>query len=351
MSLPETLTPSEKAANQACARLDNLNHALQWVATNLRTDLAYREAFQAVVELLAERRHTARGYSATKAHSQVHLSAIGKSGDVARLLVSMLTSVGIRASFLHPTEALHGDLGLVGPDDAVIFFSYRGESSELLELAPLIKQRCDVSVAVTAFSEAPLATLADRVLRLPIVKEMSAHDHAPITSTVVTLALGQLLVAATMDDDRLDLESYALNHPGGAIGKRIFVKVDDLMSPPGSLPLVAPDATFQEVVSVMTERALGVAIVVSNNTLAGIITEKDLREAMKAHGPKIFAALAAEYMNRTPLTTSPGTLAADALRFMESRPRPLNLLPVVTPDGRISGLIRLHDLMRAGIRI
>jgi arabinose-5-phosphate isomerase len=337
--------------DQARARLNNLKVALDWIGTQLQSSPEYQASFDALVDLLTQRRQTMKGRPGPLAHSQIHMTAIGKSGDVARLLVAMLTSVGIRATFLHPTEALHGDLGAVGPDDAVVMISYRGESSELLELAPLLKHRARTTVAITAFADAPLARLAQRVLLLPAVAEMSAHDHAPITSTVVTLALGQLLVAATMDGNQLDLESYAWNHPGGAIGRRIFTRVDDLMTTAELLPLVTPSATFEQVVSTMTDRALGLTFVVDGGRLAGIITEKDLRDAMQRFHAKIFDTLAQAYMNPSPITIAPGTLAVEAFRMMQSRPRPLNFLPVVTAEGQPMGLVRMHDLMKAGIRL
>jgi arabinose-5-phosphate isomerase len=336
----------------AIARIDNLKAALDWIAAKLCADDTYASAFQTVVEQLASRRHSRIGPTAA-GHpvSHVHFCAIGKSGDVAKLIVSMLTSVGIRAAFLHPTEALHGDLGSVCADDLVVFLSYRGESSELLELIPLLKNRCQSTIAITAFENAPLALNCQKVLYLPVVAEMSAHDHAPITSTVVALALCQLLVAATMDDNRLDLESYASNHPGGAIGKRIFTRVDDLMFKEPILPKVTLADPFTKVISTMTEMAMGAAFVMDHDKLAGIITEKDLREAMKQFGPAIFECLPSTYMNPNPISIAPGTLAVEALRLMERRERPLNFLPVVSQSGAAIGLIRLHDLIKAGIRL
>jgi arabinose-5-phosphate isomerase len=333
------------------ARIENLKHALEWIGNELNTNPQYSETFNATVEVLSKRRQQLNGTPLANPSSQVHFSAIGKSGDVAKLLVSMLTSVGVRASFLHPTEALHGDIGSVRAGDAVIFISNRGETSELLELLPLLKSRNVTTLAMTAGQHSPLARQCNWTLGLPNVTEMSAHDHAPVTSTVVALALGQLLVAASMDDGKLDLESYAQNHPGGAIGKRIFVRVEDIMIPKSDLPLVTETTNFAATISTMTEKALGAVFIVKDQQLLGIVTEKDLREAMKKYGPAIFERLPTEYMNPKPITIQSRALAVDALRLMENRTRPLNFLPVVNDKNEPCGLLRLHDLIKCGIRL
>lgn len=336
---------------RSCARIENLKQAMDWIAAELLNNSQYAATFGAIVQVLSDRRQPFSQTASTETSSQVHFSAIGKSGDVAKLLVSMLTSVGVRASFLHPTEALHGDIGSVRTGDAVVFISNRGETSELLELLPLLKHRKVTTVALTAGQTSPLARQCDRTLGLPSVVEMSAHDHAPVTSTVITLALGQLLVAASMDDGKLDLESYAQNHPGGAIGKRIFVRVEDIMIPVADLPLVTESTHFAATISTMTEKALGAVFVVRDLQLLGIVTEKDLREAMKKYGPAIFERLPTEYMNPKPITVPSKALAVDALRLMENRTRPLNFLPVINEKNEPCGLLRLHDLIKCGIRL
>jgi arabinose-5-phosphate isomerase len=191
------------------------------------------------------------------------------------------------------------------------------------------------------------------VLLLPSVEEMCPLNQAPITSTVTTLALCQLVVAATMEARAFALEHYARNHPGGAIGKRIFVKVDDLMAQGNKLPVVSPQADFKECVSRMTEFACAALLVVEGDkgVLAGLISEKDLRVAMEKHGPAVFSLFARDIMNPTPLTVPQGTLAVDALALMENRPRPLNILPVVGPAREALGLLRIHDLISQGISL
>lgn len=376
---------SSFSIERAIERVENLRSALSWFAVQLSKDSAYAAAFQTFAQCLSARRHTilldrtpltldptappehtqvtpaAQKSQALTARTgitraqpgiaQVHFCAIGKSGDVSKLIVSMLTSVGVRASFLHPTEALHGDLGSVLPGDAAILISNKGESAELLQLVPLLKKRQATCMAITSQSQSPLARASAAVLTIPHVREFCAYDHAPVTSTVVTLALGQLLVAATMDDGRLDLETYAHNHPGGAIGKRIFLRVSDIMTQGADLPVLQPAASFQECVSVMTERALGVVLVVEGIRLAGIVTEKDLRQAMEKHGPAIFSLRASDIMNPDPISITDDLLAVEALALMENRARPLNVLPVCGEGRSALGLLRLHDLIKAGVTL
>jgi len=263
----------------------------------------------------------------------------------------MLVSVGVCARFLHPTEAFHGDFGSVTEGDAVVCISNRGRSDEILAALPrLVERGCRV-FAMTARADSPLAQAAEHVLLLPQVEEMCPLGQAPITSAVTTLALCQLVVAATMQYQRLAIERYARNHPGGAIGKRIFVKVDDLMAKGKMLPVVAEGADFKECVSRMTEFACAGVLVVSTGLLTGLISEKDLRVAMEKHGPAVFTLFARDIMNPAPITIPAGTLAVDALALMENRPRPLNILPVVGPAREALGLLRIHDLVSQGISL
>lgn len=345
----------------AVQRAENMRTALGWLQKNLEEKAQFQSAFQIFLEhLKACRRpfftNRAKEGNRPEVTGQVHFTAIGKSGDVARLLVSMLASVGIRASFLHPTEALHGDLGAVFPGDTVILLSNKGESSELLQLLPLLKTRQVKRLAITAVPDSPLGRQAEWVLPIPLVREHCAHEHAPVTSTVVTLALGQLLVAGTMDHGELDLESYAHNHPGGAIGRRIFLKVADIMVPFLKLPLVKPETPFAEAISVMTERAFGVILVAQGEELRGIVTERDLRKAMEKFGPSIFEKVVEDFMNPAPILIQENTLAIEALKIMENRENPLNFLIVCQEDpqsstNRVRGLLRLHDAIQAGLSL
>jgi arabinose-5-phosphate isomerase len=339
--------------SRASERALHMSRAVEALHVQLKSTQQFQDAFVHTIGLLCECRSVvADAESGESQHGRrtFHLVAVGKSGGVAQVLVSMLSSVGISARFLHPTEALHGDLGSVLPQDPVLLISNNGRSAEVLAVVPLLKDRNCRLIAVTSRQDSPLAHECGHVLSLPTLSESCPLNQAPLTSTVLTLALGQLLVAASMEQRLFDLESYARNHPGGAIGKRIFVRVDDLMVCGPFMPRISGDATFKEIISRMTECAMGALLVVdSNDQMLGLIAERDLRQAMEEYGPQVFERSAHTLMNLEPITVTPGTLAIEALQVMESRPRPLNAVPVVDASGRALGLLRLHDLVSAGI--
>lgn len=342
----DLLSSASQRALHMSRSVEQLNHQLLKSAS-------FQTAFADVVDLVCgcRIRQPNDPVSESAGPSQtVHFVAVGKSGGVAQVLVAMLASVGIQARFLHPTEALHGDLGSVVARDPVLMISNNGRSAELLAVVPLLKDRGCKLVALTSRLDSPLAQACDVVLQLPVQGEACPLNQAPLTSTVTTLALGQLLVAASMEKRLFDVASYARNHPGGAIGKRIFVRVDDLMIGGKFLPRIAPSAGFKQCISRMTESALGALVVVDEqDKLIGLIAERDLRIAMEARGPAVFEVIVSDIMNAKPITLSSGTLAVEALQMMENRARPLNLLPIVDDAGKALGLLRLHDLVAAGI--
>lgn len=339
--------------SSASQRANHMSRSVEQLSVQLLSSASFQTAFSEVVELVCRCRIHQPGEPEALSHAHpqtIHFVAVGKSGGVSQVLVSMLASVGIHARFLHPTEALHGDLGSVVAHDPVLMISNNGRSAELLSVVPLLRERGCKLVAVTSRADSPLAQASDIVLQLPVQGEACPLNQAPLTSTVTTLALGQLLVAASMEKRLFDLSSYARNHPGGAIGKRIFVRVDDLMVGGKFLPRISQTSGFKECVSRMTECALGALLVVDeHDSLIGLIAERDLRIAMEARGPAVFEAVVSEIMNPKPITLKSGTLAAEALQVMENRPRPLNAVPVVDEQGQAVGLLRLHDLVAAGI--
>lgn len=337
----------------ASERALHMSRAIEQLHVQLSSSSSFQEAFVYSLDLLCRCRIPDTGAphnSNSQSHKTLHFVAVGKSGGVAQVLVSMLASVGINARFLHPTEALHGDLGSVVSGDPVFLVSNNGRSPELLAVLPMLRERGCQLVAVTSRLDSPLAQGCDVTLPLPAQSEACPLNQAPLTSTVTTLALGQLLVAASMERRLFDLASYARNHPGGAIGKRIFVRVDDLMVCGQFLPRVRVGATFKEVISRMTECAMGALLVVDEtDSMLGLVAERDLRSAMELHGPKVFECTVHDFMNAHPITLAPGTLAVEALQLMENRPRPLNAVPIVDSNGKAVGLLRLHDLVSAGI--
>ncbi|NBO38637.1 KpsF/GutQ family sugar-phosphate isomerase [bacterium] len=339
--------------SSAADRAQHMSRAVEQLHAQLCNSQVFQTAFVETLELLCGCRipeSMSDGSAVRSSYQTLHFVAVGKSGGVAQVLVAMLASVGINARFLHPTEALHGDLGSVVRADPVVLISNNGRSAELLSVVPLLRERGCRMVAITSRMDSPLAQSSDVVLTLPVQSEACPLNQAPLTSTVTTLALGQLLVAASMERRLFDLASYARNHPGGAIGKRIFVRVDDLMVSGQFLPRITAQASFKECVSRMTECALGALLVVdSEDKMLGFIGERDLRMAMEEHGPSVFECSVVDLMNSNPITLLPGTLAMEALQLMENRPRPLNAVPIVDANGRALGLLRLHDLVSAGI--
>lgn len=327
----------------AAERAEHLSQALFWYKKSLNQNDEFKKNFLLLNnELVA---------CARENHSSKHVFfiAVGKSAQVAQLAVSMLVSVGILARFVHPTEAYHGDLGVVGKGDTVIIISNNGKSAELLQLLEGLQERQVVLFAITSKQDSPLAKAAQHILLIPPVDEMCPLTQAPITSTVTSLALCQLLVAATVEFRNYSIEQYAKNHPGGAIGKRIFLKADSLMIRGKDLPLVEHNSLFQHVVSVFTKFSKAAVLVVDGERFLGLIAEKDLRKAMEKYGPRVFELNAAEIMNPHPTIVPPGLLAIEALQIMNSKTPSFNILPVVDKNGYAVGLLRMLDFIAAGV--
>lgn len=331
--------------NNAVERTEHFLQAIAWYKTALQENLQFQNTFHLLTnELVA----CARANSSLK---QVYFVAVGKSAHVAQLAVSMLVSVGIVARFVHPTEAFHGDLGVVGKQDTVVLISNNGKSSELLQLLPGLQERAVKIFVLTSKPDSPLAKSAQHVLLIPPFEEKCPLSQAPITSSITSLALCQLLVAATVEIRNFPIEEYAKNHPGGAIGKRIFLKADSLMIQGDDLPVVDKSETFKSVVSIFTKYSKAAVLVVEGKKFLGLISEKDLRTAMEKHGANVFTLKASEFMNPTPKVILPGLLAIDAYKIMCAKNPPYNLLPVVDAAGNAVGMIRMLDFVAAGIHL
>lgn len=345
-----TLNSISEIIISASQRAEHFAQSISWYANALRANEEFRQVFTTLVGCLAESETTSPG-NLPHARRQVHFIALGKSGGVAQLATNMFVSVGVLARYLHPGEAFHGDLGAVCEHDTVVCISNQGGTSEILQLLPKLRERSCRIFAITSRPDSPLAKNSDYTLPIAPFDEACPLQQAPITSTVSTLALCQLLVAASIEHREYAVALYARNHPGGSIGKRIYVKVSDVMIAHDKLPLAQPSQTFSECVSMLTKFATSVLLIEKNNTLQGIISEKDIRVAMEKHGAAVFNKVAADLMNSNPITIEGDMLAVDALKLMRDRPRPLNFLPIVAENGAIVGLVRLHDLVNAGIAL
>ena len=282
---------------------------------------------------------------------KVILTGVGKSGFIARKVAATLTSTGTRAVFLHPSDALHGDLGIVDLSDVVVLLSNSGETDEILVMLPYLKHRGVPLIAIVGNTTSTVAGNSAVVLDASVDKETCPFNLAPTASTTVALAIGDALALTVMQIKGLTPEDFALNHPAGRLGKRLSLKVADLMRSGADNPTVSTSASWLEVVSAITRGGLGaVNVVTGEDTLAGIITDGDLRRAIQKSEPGDLGELTAEvFMTRNPVTVTPEELAYTALQLMENRPSQISVLPVVDGDRRSVGLLRLHDLVRSGL--
>jgi arabinose-5-phosphate isomerase len=286
---------------------------------------------------------------------KVVVSGAGKSGIVGHKIASTLLSTGTLAIYMHPADAIHGDLGLLAAGDVGLLLSNSGESEEVLALVPHLKQRRLPLIALVGNPDSTLARAADAVLDAQVEREACPLNLAPTASTAVALALGDALALTVMQLRGFTPEDFARNHPGGRLGKRLTLRVGDLMHCGSENPTTDPDAGWDTVLDVLCRHSLGaVNIVDREGRLVGLVTDGDIRRAVRASGPGSSTDLtrmtASAMMSRNPVAVSPEVLAYDALRLMEDRPSQISVLPVTDPDnGRCLGLLRLHDIVKSGL--
>jgi len=276
------------------------------------------------------------------AAGRVVVTGIGKSGIVAQKIAATLASTGTAAFFLHPAEAIHGDLGMILPGDVVLALSHSGETEELLDLVPHIRRRGAKLIALTGNAGSGLGLGADVVVPMPIREEACPLNLAPTASTSAQMAMGDALAMAVSVEKGFRPEDFAALHPGGKLGKR-FLKVADLMHGGDAIPLVPQGAPMKDVVFEMSKKRFGITgVVAKNGTLAGVVSDGDLRRLLERIGEGAWHATASEAMNPSPRTISSGAFATAALREMEERK--ITSLFVVTGDGSPEGILHLHDL-------
>ena len=279
--------------------------------------------------------------------SKVVVTGVGKSAIIAKKIAETMTSTGTSAIFVHSSDALHGSLGIIGKGDVVIALSNSGETEELLTILPSLKQREVLLIAIVGNVNSTLARFSDVVLDASVDHEACPLNLAPTTSTTVALAIGDALAMTLSNLKGWTEEDFAANHPAGRLGKRLTLKVSDLMH---ESPNVSPAANWLEVVKTISKFALGaVNVVDENSVLIGIVTDGDLRRTIEKTSPEQFSTLSAEtMMTRNPTVAKPEMLAYDALQLMENRPFQISVLPVVA-DAKCCGLLRLHDIVRSGL--
>jgi arabinose-5-phosphate isomerase len=273
---------------------------------------------------------------------RVFVSGIGKSGIIAQKIGATLTSTGTPATYLHPIESLHGDLGLVEPHSVAILLSKSGETEELFGLlAELVRRQVPV-IAITGVPGSTLGRAAGAVLDAAVEEEACPHDLAPTTSTTVALALGDALAVALLERKGFARDDFAALHPGGSLGRQLLLRVADIMVP--AEHLLPPDATMQQVV-VALAHGRGIAPIVIDRRLVGVITAGDLTRLAERE-PRYLALSAEVVMTRTPHSARADELAAAALGALEQHA--IMAAPVLDGDNRVVGVVHLHDLLRFG---
>ena len=278
---------------------------------------------------------------------RVITSGVGKSGHMARKAAGTFSSTGTPSFFLHAAEAVHGDLGMVTSDDVVILYSQSGETDEIVRLFPSIREQGGRTILITGRTESSAARAADLTLNTGVVEEACPHNLAPTTSTVAMSSLSDALAVAAMEARGFSREDFARFHPSGALGKRLLLRVRDVMRGATEIAVVSLETPILEVIRAMTEAAVGAACVVDNGDYVGLVSEGDLRRHLLANGAQL-SGTAADMLNRSAATIEPDLLAFEALEAFQNHPKKIGEMPIVE-DRKLVGLLVLKDLLRSGI--
>ncbi|KAB2926896.1 MAG: KpsF/GutQ family sugar-phosphate isomerase [Candidatus Contendobacter sp.] len=272
---------------------------------------------------------------------------IGKSGHIGGKIAATLASTGSPAFFVHPAEASHGDMGMITARDVVVALSNSGETDEILTLLPLIKRLGVPLITLTGNPDSTLATTADVHIDVGVPQEACPLGLAPTSSTTATLAMGDALAVALLEARGFTAEDFARSHPGGRLGRRLLLLIDDVMHAGEQMPRSAPDDLLKDALLEMSRKGLGTTVVVDEDQrVLGVFTDGDLRRVLDRQ-VDVHTARIAEVMTRDCKTIAPGTLAAEALQKMQQYK--INALPVVNSAGKLTGVLNMHDLLRAGV--
>lgn len=278
-------------------------------------------------------------------------TGVGKSGLVAEKIALTMTSTGSRALYLSPINALHGDIGIVSPQDIFIMISKSGESEELFNLIPSLRNKKVPLIGIVSNRSSRLAKASDHTIYLPVKKELCPFDLVPTTSTVIQMIFGDILAVALMRMKNFTLDDYALNHPAGRIGKRISLKVSDLMLQSPHLPFCNQQDKLMEILVELSRKRSGCILVVDKEKhLLGVFTDGDLRRSLEKYGAKALEMPMSQLMTQTPRWIGPERLAWEAMQMMETdQKNAITVLPVLDPNRVAVGLIKLHDILQTGI--
>jgi len=316
------------ASRTLSAEIDGLNALAAALQTSLRAPFA-----RAIEAILA-------------AEGRVVVTGMGKSGHIARKVAATLASTGTPAFFLHPAEASHGDLGMIGAGDVVLAFSWSGETPELRDVIHYCKRFGVKLIAVASGAKSALIAAASLAFVLPAAEEACPNRLAPTTSTTMQLALGDALAMALLEARGFSARDFHAIHPGGKLGAQLLT-VGDLMGVGETVPRVGERASFAEAIDAIQAHVWygGVAVVDEAGRLIGALTDGDVRRSV---GQARLDSPVADFMTRAPVSVEPGLIASEAMRLMTERERPFNLL-FVCESGRLIGAVHMHDFLRAGI--
>ena len=310
----------------------------------LNTFRAEAEAVQSLAgQLTDDFEKAVRAILAT--HGKVIVTGMGKSGLVGRKIAATLASTGTPSFFLHPVEAYHGDLGMIEAGDIVLALSNSGQTDEVLRLIPYLQECGNTVIAMTGNAGSTLAKNSTYHLDVSVKSEACPLSLAPTCSTTAQLAMGDALAVALMNERGFRAEDFARFHPGGSLGRRLLTRVGDVMRSE-HLPTASPSSRLGEVIITISDARMGVAVILDEGKIAGIVTDGDVRRAMLKYGARFFDITADEIMTRTPKTVSVADRLTDAEQLMQDNK--IHSLIVVDRDGKLAGIVELYDLMRSG---
>ena len=284
-----------------------------------------------------------------EAKGQVVVTGIGKSGIIANKIAATLRSTGTQAIFLHASEALHGDIGIIGRGDVMIAVGKSGETSELNDLLRFVRKSGARVISITSSGTSAMAKLSDIVLDLKVPREACPLNLAPTASTTAALAVGDAIAVTLMKMKNIRTEDFARHHPGGQLGRRLLLTVGDVMRRDGDNPIISADRPVEEMILQMTAFLVGaISVVGKKGELLGLVTDYDVRKALASQ--KTFNSMKiTEIMNSSPTVVSSSQMAVDALEIMRNRKRPITVLPVVNDKNKVVGMVHLHNLLAAGL--
>lgn len=320
--------------------MENFNNVLDFARKTIETELYSLEKLTSFLDENFPR--AVEAILQSKGH--VVITGIGKSAIIAQKMVATMNSTGTPAIFMHAADAIHGDLGMIQPSDVVICISKSGNTPEIKVLVPLLKRENNPLIAITANKESFLATQSDYVLYAYTHREACPNNLAPTTSTTSQLVIGDALAVALMQVKQFGSADFAKYHPGGALGKRLYLTVGETIAK-NQVPIVAPETDIKQVIIEISQKMLGVTAVLDGERIVGVITDGDIRRMLSRY-EEIKGLKARDIMSTSPKTIDAGVLAVDALDFMQNH-KITQLL--VTRQGQYVGVIHLHNLIQEGI--